>query len=89
MARASLARPSIWRDASLARVTLTRFSFLRLYPVRNFFSCLFGAYYFGPCLFIIANLFIEGVFLFHSDAFLIFMLIQYAISFLRRPVGAN
>ena len=45
-------RVSLWRDASLARVTLTRFSFLLL-------SCM--------C---------------HSDAFLIFMLIQYTILFL-------
>ena len=66
-------RVSLWRDASLARVTLTRFSFMRLYSVCNFVSACCGAYYFGPCLFIIANLFIEGVFLCHSDAFLIFL----------------
>ena len=62
---------SLWRDASLPRVNLAHFSFLRLdvYPVCNFVSakecCLrqFGGYYFGTYLLFAYFSFVRHIFI--------------------------
>ena len=91
MAHGSLVwRVPVWCDPSSASFSLAwcqigachSDAFLIFAPIL-YAICfrLFDAYYFGAYLFIIANLFIEGVFLCHSEAFLIFILNQMQFRF--------